>query len=580
MGRKWSDLAGIFLCLVITLFSIHPVDSHSLAQDELPTITVDSITETVTTTPIPPGPTQTSESSPDTFTPVPSSLPTATISESPASTYTPTSNTGQKMKRLLVGTSTNYSNEGLMAAERIRTVTDPVAVELAKIGVSILEVPADRADQVRKELKEDPAVRFAEYDGLVEALDVFPNDPGLPAQYGLINIRAPQGWEISTGSSVVTIAVIDSGVDASHPDLMQKILQGYDFVDGDDLPQDEFGHGTHVSGIAAASSNNGLGVAGVSWGAQILPVRVLDSNGNGDYSTLAAGIIWAVDHGAQILNLSLGGITPNATLHSAVNYAYNQGALLIAASGNDGSGNIRYPARYDVVVAVGSTNSINQRSGFSNYGSGLDLVAPGESIYSTNPGGDYGYRTGTSMSTPFVSGLAAILWGMMGYGSASRVETAMEKSALDLGSAGWDTEYGYGLIQMDRALLYSITPRPQKSHTPQIFFGYADSSTWTPTLLPSPTATLAPVITSIVEAASTRAVPSQTKTTVVEISTITPTPALIISVKEESSKPENGKESLLLLAGSCFILGGVALVVLLVLWKKRVHPSDHDLWRR
>ena len=411
MGFKADILAGITICVVVTAISIHPAASRSLDQEILPTGTLETVTVTATTIPTNPEPIST-DTPLETVTITGSGFPVVTATISPTITLTPTRGSGHKMERLLVGTERNASTEGLMA-NGMDTITDPVAVELAKIGVTILEVPADLVDQTRAELKKDPGVTFVESDGMIQALDVFPNDPGFPAQYALINIHAPQGWAVSTGSTMVTIAVIDSGVDLSHPDLVDKILQGYDFIENDPTPQDEYGHGTHVSGIAAASTNNGSGVSGVSWGAQILPVRVLDSHGNGDYATLAAGIIWAVDHGAQILNLSLGGINPNTTLLKAVNYAYDRGVLVIAASGNDGSGNLRYPARYPVVVAVGSTNSLNQRSGYSNYGSGLDLVAPGESIYSSDPGG-YAYRTGTSMSAPFVSGLAAILWGMPG----------------------------------------------------------------------------------------------------------------------------------------------------------------------
>jgi subtilisin family serine protease len=386
----------------------------------------------------------------------------------------------------------------------------------------------------------------------------------------LINIRAPQGWAITTGSSIVTIAVIDSGVDVTHPDLVAKLLPGYDFIESDTIPQDEYGHGTHVSGIAAASSNNGMGVSGVSWGAQILPVRVLDAGGNGTYATLAAGIIWAVDHGAQILNLSLGGTSPNSTLLSAVNYAYDRGVLIIAASGNDGSGNLRYPARYPVVVSVGSTNSLNQRSGYSNYGTGLDLMAPGESIYSTNPGGGYGFRTGTSMSAPFVSGLAAILWGMPGYGSALNVETAMEKSALDLGNPGWDGEYGYGLIQMDAALLYSTNPpHPHKTPTSPSLYGSYGGSTEVPTVSPTPTNTLTLSMTPSVTQVLTATAEIVGLSTVINVSTNTPSPVAIVPASEINGQTGQDRNDLLLLAGSCFVLGGIAFIVLLVLVRRR-----------
>ena len=149
---------------------------------------------------------------------------------------------------------------------------------------------------------------MVEPDYPVQALDTFPNDPSFASQYALTAIHAPQGWDISTGSSSVTIAILDSGVDLNHLDLAGKILQGYDFVNNDNVPFDDYGHGTHVAGIAAALGNNGLGIAGVSWGARILPVKILDASGNGSYSNVATGIIWATDQGAQIINMSLGGL--------------------------------------------------------------------------------------------------------------------------------------------------------------------------------------------------------------------------------------------------------------------------------
>lgn len=569
MGSRLNLLAGMTIYILVTTFSIRPVASRSLDQDIIPTGTVEPFTETATFTSATAEQTLPPADPSETATLVSTALPTDTPSVAPTPTPVPTLKIEQKKKRLLVGTTRVFPANKLMAGD-IEIINDPIAIELAKIGVTIIEAPADRIDQLKKEFKADPDVRFAEYDGLVQALDVFPNDPGFPSQYGLINIRAPQGWAISTGSSIVTIAVIDSGVDGSHPDLLAKLLPGYDFVESDSVPQDEYGHGTHVSGIAAASTNNGTGVSGVSWGAQILPVRVLDASGNGSYTAVAAGIVWAVDHGAQILNLSLGGVSPNSTLLNAVAYAYDHGTLIIASSGNDGSGNLRYPARYPVVVSVGSTNSINQRSSFSNYGSGLDLMAPGESIFSTNPGGGYGIRTGTSMSTPYVSGLAAILWGMPGFGGAFAIETAMEKSAFDLGSVGWDGEYGYGLIQMDAALLYNPTPpKPQKTHTPPPLYGYYGGPTATPSISPSPTITLTMAITPSITEAITVTGGIKALSTADYSSTNTPTLLVIVSTPEMNAQTGPGRDNLLLLAGSCFVLGGITFIILLVFLRKR-----------
>ena len=175
-----------------------------------------------------------------------------------------------------------------------------------KLGIRVLKVPRGDVETVVRLLRRRPEILLAEPNYYVYADDTFPNDPGWGSQYGLTNIRAPQGWDLSTGATWVTIAVIDSGVDLSHPDLAYKTLPGYDFVNKDFEPQDDLGHGTHVAGIAAAASNNGEGIAGVSWGANIMPLKVLNNKGGGTYDDVAAAIIWATDNGAQVINMSLG----------------------------------------------------------------------------------------------------------------------------------------------------------------------------------------------------------------------------------------------------------------------------------
>ena len=302
-------------------------------------------------------------------------------------------------------------------------------------------------------------VLYVEPNFLLQAADTLPNDPNWGLQYGLVNIRAPQGWDLGTGSTAVTIAIVDSGVDYGHPDLAGKLRPGYDFVNSDNNPQDDNGHGTHVAGIAAASSNNATGIAGVSWGARIMPVKVLNASGGGTYANTADGVIWAVDHGAQVINLSLGGTGPASILADAINYAHGKGAVVVAAAGNAGNNFVLYPARYPNVIAVARTDGANHWN-HSNYGPEIDLSAPGLSIFSTVIGG-YEYKSGSSMSTGFVSGLAAILMGIPGNASPDRIETQMESTALDIEYPGWDEYTGAGLIQMDRAIdlaLGSVRP--------------------------------------------------------------------------------------------------------------------------
>jgi subtilisin family serine protease len=346
----------------------------------------------------------------------------------------------------------------------IQTANALIEAEISKLTVVRVRIPQGKVAETITTLLACPGIRYAEPNYKAYIADTIPSDPNWNVQYGLINIRAPQGWDLSTGSSSVTIAVVDTGVDFGHLDLASKIVPGYDFVNNDAIAQDDNGHGTHVSGIAAAISNNGLGISGVSWGAHIMPVKVLNAGGNGTFANVAAGIVWATDHGAQVINLSLGGSNPSQVLQDAVNYADSNGVVLVAASGNSGSNFVLYPARYPQVIAVGATDSSNAHTGFSNYGPQVDLSAPGTSIYSTVIGG-YGYLSGTSMSAPFVSGLAAILRGIPGNSSPGVIALEMESTALDLGAPGIDDVYGYGLIQMDAAIR-AVLSVPTQTFTP------------------------------------------------------------------------------------------------------------------
>ena len=381
-----------------------------------------------------------------------------------------------------------------LAAANARTVD---VAALAPLGVKILKVPAGKVAEVVAQLNQSSAVEFAEPNYLVQTADTIPNDPNWSNQYGPANIQAPQAWDITTGSSAVVIAVIDTGAALSHPDLASKIWtnpgetgggketngvdddgdgyiddwRGWDFVNGDNNPQDDNGHGTHVAGIAAAASNNGVGVAGVAWGARVMPLKVLDNTGSGSESNVAAAMIWAANHGARIINLSLGGSSPSSVMEDAVTYAYLNGVTVVAAAGNENTLGVLYPAAYDNALAVASTNASNNRSSFSNYGPEIDLAAPGSGIYSTVPTGSCtfcrsdGYNTlsGTSMATPHVAGVAALLAGLPQFDTPDKIRMGMESTTLDLGDPGWDQLYGFGLVQARNALLFdpsTITPTP------------------------------------------------------------------------------------------------------------------------
>ena len=214
-----------------------------------------------------------------------------------------------------------------------------IGSRIKEIDVLQLVVPKGEVAEAIASLSGCPGVSYAEPDYIAQMADTIPNDPGWVNQYGLVAIHAPQGWDDNTGSSAVTIAIVDTGVDLSHEDLAGKIVPGYDFVNNDTVPQDDNGHGTHVAGIAAAITNNNIGVAGVSWGARIMPVKVLDSSGSGSIANVAAGIVWAAQNGAEVINISLGcGLltcpSPPQVLSDAVDFAYAEHATLVAAAGN------------------------------------------------------------------------------------------------------------------------------------------------------------------------------------------------------------------------------------------------------
>jgi len=255
-----------------------------------------------------------------------------------------------------------------------------------------------------------PGVAWVQPNYIYQATFV-PNDPGFPEQWALTAIEATAAWDVTRGTNNVVVAVVDSGVDYTHPDLIGRIdtANDHDFVNGDDDALDDNGHGTHVSGILSATMDNAIGVAGVAPGCRILPVKVLSAAGWGDSAGVAAGIEYAADNGAEIINLSLAGPADRA-MSAAVAYARGKGCIVVAAAGNEGSAaGAGYPARYAGVLGVGAVDSRHARTSFSNYGTGVDVAAPGLAILSTLPGGRYEYMSGTSMASPFVAGVAALL---------------------------------------------------------------------------------------------------------------------------------------------------------------------------
>jgi thermitase len=302
-------------------------------------------------------------------------------------------------------------------------------------------------------------VTYAESDLVVEATASY-NDPDLndaTMNYGLDQVTAIDAWSVITGSQEIIIAVIDSGIKLDHPEFAGRLVAGYDFVNDDDQPDDDMGHGTHVAGVIAAALDNGQGVAGVCPNCRLMPVKVLNENNVGSWSQLAQGILFAVDNGARVINLSLGASVPSETMAAAIQYALDGGVVVVAAAGNNGSDAPFYPASLEGVIAVGATTITGERWSRSNFGSYIDLVAPGALIYSTyydlnNIYHGYTYMSGTSMAAPFVSGVAGLLLSATRDLSAQQVADAMMAGAEDLGAGGWDTDFGNGRVSAMGAL--------------------------------------------------------------------------------------------------------------------------------
>lgn len=373
---------------------------------------------------------------------------------------------------------------GGVAIPAVPVTDNPPPVQASVAGPSTSESPLSPA--------EDEVVT-------IESNDPFYNSSGSWGQsyedlWWLKRVDADDAWAITRGTGV-PVAVIDTGVDFNHPDLAANIwtnpteanglagvdddgngyiddIHGWDLQNNDNDPQDDNGHGTHVSGIIGAVADNSRGIAGVAPESKIIPVKVLDSGGSGLVSKVISGIRYAADLGAKVINMSLGimrAFLPKSlqtALVNAVKYALGKGSVVVAAAGNENSNvNNEYPAGIHDVIAVGATDPNNKRAWFSNFGSELDLVAPGVDVLSLRAGGtnfgsnsgdpDYSRASGTSMASPIVAGTVALIRAKYPALSFNAIYDRLRYSAVDLGTRGFDKYYGYGLVNAYKALTYS-----------------------------------------------------------------------------------------------------------------------------
>lgn len=391
--------------------------------------------------------------------------------------------------------------DAVLDAANIVSITrlHPPAPPTATMAMRELQLSSTFRIRVEDSTSEDLAAQFADLAEVEFAepvvyreTGVVPNDPSFAAQWGLTKINCPAAWDRTTGSANVTVAVLDTGIDLDHPELAPLLVPGFDMVDlgpnptppagfrfegdfagRDNDPQDEVGHGTHVAGTVACVSNNASGVAGVTWSCRLMPVKVLtrivnlnnpnDVRGVGSSADIAAGIRWAVDNGARVLNLSLSGPTNTQVERDAVAYAISRGAVVVAAMGNNGGQIVRFPAAFPDVVAVGAINQNDQRANFSNTGPHIDVAAPGVGVLSTVWNNGFATFDGTSMASPHVAGVAALILScnpnLTGAQVADIIRTTARPLRVNPGDPVPNDTFGHGCVDA-AAAINRACPRP------------------------------------------------------------------------------------------------------------------------
>jgi subtilisin len=345
----------------------------------------------------------------------------------------------------------------------------PTGLEPEEVGfdINLYEAPIVAVSLTNSEisaLRNNPNVSMVEEDGLCYALPdslVFEGQPSPAAEtvpVGVQQVKAPLAWGCSRGRGI-KVAVLDTGVDWTHPDLAPNFKGAVSFVPGE-TAMDGHSHGTHCAGTIAAAIN-GAGVVGVAPEAWLYAVKVLANNGSGNWSWLISGLNWCVQNKIQIASMSLGGGGAPAALETMCNAAFNAGVLLVAAAGNSGPAmnTVGQPAKYKNVIAVSAIDSANVIANFSSRGPEIELSAPGVQVLSTVPGGGFGTKSGTSMACPHVAGGAAVVWGSHRFATNVQIWNLLASAADNLGPPGWDPLYGYGRLDVDQAAL-AMVPAP------------------------------------------------------------------------------------------------------------------------
>lgn len=322
--------------------------------------------------------------------------------------------------------------------------------------ISVARPAAGNLDRVQwVELwQSSPYVDYIQENQSVEVLAAS-NDPLVGEQNYLKQIHAEEAWDEAKVNSNLVIALVDTGVDLKHPDLKDNLTKGINLINKQKTAQDDNGHGTNVAGVLAATGNNNIGITGLVWTTQIMPIKALEASGRGDEDKLGEGIRYAVDHGAKIIVLAVGLYRYSPYMEEVVAYAEQREVLLISATGNDGK-DVKYPAGYPTVVAVGGVTPFNKVHSHSNFGPEVDIVAPWN-VYTTALGGGYMRNEGTSMAAPQVAAAAALIWSKYSQMKPYQIRSLLRQTADDIEAKGWDSYAGYGLLRIDRALKEAYT---------------------------------------------------------------------------------------------------------------------------
>jgi subtilisin family serine protease len=316
------------------------------------------------------------------------------------------------------------------------------------LGVHVVSVPPQAEQAVARALGQNPAVEFAEVDALLEHEATTANDTYYGSAWHLGTMNAPQAWDQSLGDGVV-VAVLDTGVDPDHPDLLGQLVAGRNIYDGNNDTSDVYGHGTKVAGVIAAASNNGMGVTSLAWNARVMPVRISQPNGWAYLSTIANGLTWAADNGARVANISYY-VSDSFTVINAANYMRNKGGVVVSSAGNNGSQLLTAPT--DAIITVAATNSGDSLTSWSNYGDVIDVAAPGAGIWSTANGGGYAAVSGTSFSSPATAAVVALVMARDPALTPAQVDNIIMSSSTDLGTPGQDIYFGHGRVDAAAAV--------------------------------------------------------------------------------------------------------------------------------